>query len=83
MIFYEYYEYCYEYYKLIVPQEIRIDEASRQKTNKYSHFLTNIQNRNVSLHLFEIGSVTGHISERNKNTLTSLHNFVKNRRKFL
>ena len=64
-------------YELTVPQESRIDEANRHKSNKYSHFLTDILNRNVSLHPFEIGSVTGHISERNKITLKSLHKFVK------
>ena len=64
-------------YELTVPQESRIDEANRLKTNKYSHFLTDIRNRNVSLHPFEIGSTTGHISDRNKGTLTSLHKFAK------
>ena len=64
-------------YELTVPQESRIDEANRLKTNKYSHFLTDIRNRNVSIHPFEIGSATGHINDRNKSTLTSLHKFAK------
>ena len=63
--------------ELTVPQESRIDEANRLKTNKYSHFLTDIRNRNVSIHPFKIGSATGHINDKNKSTLTSLHKFAK------
>ena len=63
--------------ELTVPQEQRIDEAHRYKTGKYSHFLTDIQGRDVTLHTIEIGSVTGYVNERNKASLKALHHFVK------
>ena len=64
-------------FELTIPQENRIEEAHRLKTGKYSHFLTDIQGRNVSLHTIEIGSVTGHVNERNKASLKTLHQFVR------
>ena len=64
-------------YELIISQEKRIQEAHRFKTGKYSHFLTDVQGRNVKLHTIEIGSATGHINERSKATLKSLHRYVK------
>ena len=66
-----------EIYELTIPQEKRIEEAHRYKTSKYSHFLTDIQGRNVNLNTIEIGSATGYINERNKAALKSLHKYVK------
>jgi len=56
-------------FELTVPQEQRINEAHRFKTSKYSHFLTDILGRNVTLQTIEIGSVTGYVNERNKSSL--------------
>ena len=67
-----------EIFELTIPQEKRIEDAHRFKTDKYSHFLTDIQGRNVSLHTIEVGSATGYINERNKAFLKSLHRYVKN-----
>ena len=67
-----------EIFELTIPQEKRIEDAHRYKTGKYSHFLTDIQGRNVSLHTIEVGSATGYINERNKASLKALHKYVKN-----
>ena len=55
-----------EIFELTIPQEKRIEDAHGFKTDKYSHFLTDIQGRNVSLYTIEVGSATGYINERNK-----------------
>ena len=55
-----------EIFELTIPQEKRIEDAHGFKTDKYSHFLTDIQGRNVSLYTIEVGSATGYINEGNK-----------------
>ena len=62
---------------MTVPSESRIDTAFRLKHDKYSHFVTDIQSYDVAVIPFEIGSHTGHITTRNKTSLTALHKFMK------
>ena len=63
-------------FELTVPSEVRIDTANKLKQEKYSHFRTDIQYE-VTVTPFEIGSHTGHVTTRNKASISSLHKFVK------
>ena len=48
-----------------------IDTRHNEKTNKYSHFLTDI-----TLNCFEVTS-TGFVNTRNQKTLHNLHSFMR------
>ena len=56
---------------------MRIDTANKLKQTKYEHFLTDITTYKPSLIPFEVGSHTGHISRRNRDSLKQLHTFCK------
>ena len=62
--------------ELTVPIGHNIEVRHKEKSDKYAHFLTDIQNMNTFVICFEIGS-RGYISTRNNNSLNTLHNFVK------
>ena len=55
---------------------MNIDQRNREKTQKYTPFLTDITNYTCTLNCFEVSS-TGYINPRNKLTLTTLHSFLK------
>ena len=63
--------------ELTCPGEMRIDTANKLKQAKYQHFLTDITTFKPSLIPFEVGSHTGQISRRNKESLKQLHTFCK------
>ena len=58
-------------YELTVPLNMNIDQRNREKTQKYTPFLTDITNYTCTLNCFEVSS-TGYINPRNKLTLTTL-----------
>ena len=62
---------------MTVPSETRIQAAHKLKSEKYQHFTSDIQNYNVTVRPFEIGSNTGYISRENKDTMAKLHKFCK------
>ena len=43
-------------FELTVPLETNIKNANAQKMNRFEHFITDITNRNVSVHPFEFSS---------------------------
>ena len=63
-------------YELTVPLTMNIDQRNREKTQKYTPFLTDITNYTCTLNCFEVSS-TGYINPRNKLTLTTLHSFLR------
>ena len=63
-------------FELTVPIEHCIEDRHKQKSNKYAHFLTDIQHMNTFVTCFEIGS-RGYVSTRNQNSLNTLHKFMK------
>ena len=63
-------------FELTMPLNRNIDDRNKEKTLKYTPFLTDITGYNCTLNCFEISS-TGFINTRNKNTLNSLHKFIK------
>ena len=64
-------------FELTVPGEQNIEERHRYKTNKYSHFQTDITSATVQVLPFEIGANTGYINQRNKTTIKEIFEFVK------
>ena len=64
-------------FELTVPREQNIEERHRYKTNKYSHFQTDITSANVKVLPFEIGANTGYINQRNKSTIKEIFEFAK------
>ena len=68
--------------ELTCPGEQRIDAAHKLKQDKYDHFLSDIKTHKVSVHPFEVGSTTGHITRDNRNTLLTLHKWCKKEIKF-
>ena len=69
-------------FELTVPGEQNIEERHRYKTNKYSHFQTDIATATVQVLPFEIGANTGYINQRNKTTIKEIFEFVKPDLKF-
>ena len=63
-------------FELTVPIEHIIDIRHQEKSDKYSHFLTDCSGFKCNVTAFEIGS-RGYISTRNHSALYSLHKFSK------
>ena len=63
-------------YELTVPLTMNIEQRNAEKTQKYSHFTTDITGHNCTVNCFEESS-TGFINKRNKSTLLTLHKFMK------
>ena len=63
-------------FELTVPLAANIDQRHAEKTQKYSHFITDITGYECKVNCFEVSS-TGFISTRNKLTLTTLHKFLR------
>ena len=63
-------------FELTVPIEHNIDIRHQEKSDKYSHFLTDCSGFKCNVTAFEIGS-RGYISTRNHSALYSLHKFSK------
>ena len=64
-------------FELTCPGEQRIDVANKLKKEKYQHFLKDITQYKPSVIPFEVGSNTGHISQRNKQNFNLLHKYCK------
>jgi hypothetical protein len=58
--------------ELTVPFESNIKVRNTEKTNKYSHFITDITSHNVFLTAFEVGA-RGFLSTENTNRLKEIH----------
>ena len=63
-------------FELTCPLERNIEIRHLQKTNKYSHFITDISHLTTNVTAFEISSL-GHITKRNNKHLLDLHKFCK------
>ena len=63
-------------YELTLPVTMNIDQRNTEKTQKYSHLITDITGYNCTVNSFEVSS-TGFINKRNKSTLLTLHKFMK------
>ena len=63
-------------YELTMPSMSNIEARHQEKTNKYSHFLTDITTYKTSLNCFEVTS-TGFVSSRNVKTLRLLHKLMR------
>ena len=63
-------------FELTCPLERNIEIRHLNKTNKYSHFTTDISHLTTTVTAFEISSL-GHITQRNKKHLLDLHKFCK------
>ena len=63
-------------YELTMPSMTNIEARHTEKTNKYSHFLTDITTYKTSLNCFEVTS-TGFVSSRNVKTLHQLHKLMR------
>ena len=63
-------------YELTCPSEKHIDTRHKEKTDKYSHFTTDITHYTCKLACFEVSS-KGFLSTRNHSTLNTLHKFIK------
>ena len=63
-------------YELTMPLAKHIDTRHREKTNKYTPFLTDITGYKVTLNCFEVSS-TGFVSKRNHETLDQLHKLLR------
>ena len=63
-------------YELTMPMMTNIDTRHDEKTNKYSHFLTDITGYKCTLNCFEVTS-TGFVNTRNQKTLHTLHSFMR------
>ena len=59
-----------------MPLNKHIDTRHQQKTQKYTPFITDITGYKCTLNCFEISS-TGFINSRNRDTLHTLHSFMK------
>ena len=59
-----------------MPRMSNIEARHQEKTNKYSHFLTDITTDKTSLNCFEVTS-TGFVSSRNVKTLRLLHKLMR------
>ena len=59
-----------------MPLMSNIDARHKEKSNKYSHFLTDITGYTTTVNCFEVSS-TGYIFTMNQKTLQKLHKFVR------
>ena len=59
-----------------MPLNKNIDDRNKEKTLKYTPFLTDITGYNCTLNCFEISS-TGFKNTLNKTTLNTLHTFIR------
>ena len=59
-----------------MPLTFNIEDRHREKTQKYTPFLTDITGYKCTLSCFEVSS-TGFINTRNKHTLHGLHKFMR------
>ena len=55
---------------------MNIDQRIREKSQKYTPFLTDITNYKCTVNCFEVSS-TGYINDRNRSTLATLHSFLR------
>ena len=63
-------------FELTVPLTMNIDQRNREKSQKYTPFLTDITNYKCTVNCFEVSS-TGYINDRNRSTLATLHSFLR------
>ena len=63
-------------FELTCPLEPNIKKRSNEKSEKYSHFLTDIVSYSPTLTCFEVGS-RGYLSPENHTKLKTLHGFCK------
>ena len=63
-------------YELTMPLNMNIDTRNKEKTQKYTPFITDITGFEGKLNYFEVTS-TGFISARNKATLLDLHKLLR------
>ena len=63
-------------YELTVPLTMNSDQRNKEKTLKYTPFVTDITGYTCKLNCFEVSS-TGVINVRNKSTLNTLHKFIR------
>ena len=59
-------------FELTMPLNMNIDQRHKEKTFKYTPFITDITGYTGTLNCFEVGS-TGFLNSRNKATLQTLH----------
>ena len=62
--------------ELTMPLNRNIDDRNKEKTLRYTPFLTDITGYNCTLNCYEISS-TCFINTRNKTTLNIIHKFIK------
>ena len=63
-------------FELTVPLDRNISQRHLEKSNKYAHFITDIQHIKTSVTAFEVSSI-GNVTPDNKKSLTKLHKFCK------
>ena len=63
-------------FELTCPSETNIEARHVEKSNKYSHFSTDITQFTCKVYCFEV-STKGFINTRNHSTLSTLHKFIK------
>ena len=63
-------------YELTVPLNMNIDTRNKEKTQKYTPFMTYITGFQCNINCFEVSS-TGFILARNKSTLLDLHKLLR------
>ena len=62
-------------FELTCPSEKNIEERHTEKSNKYSHFTTDITDYKCKVEAFEVSS-KGFLTSRNHTTLATLHKFI-------
>ena len=63
-------------FELTVPLDRNISQRHLEKSNKYAHFITDIQHIKTSVTAFEVSSI-GNVTPDNRKSLTKLHKFCK------
>ena len=63
-------------FELTCPDETNIDIRNIEKSNKYAHFITDINDYKCTVSCFEI-STKGYVTKRNHTTLNTLHKYIK------
>ena len=64
-------------FELMVPGESQLEMSNKLKSEKYQHFVSDISSHTVSVTAFEVGSNTGYIDRKKKETFSKLHKFCK------
>ena len=64
-------------FELTVPGEQRIEISHNLKTEKYSHFVSDITRYQPSLTAFEVGAQTGYLTRENKKAIGTLHKYCQ------